>query len=62
MEALTIEELIGADPVVIPDDAEIRHGICPACGRRGFLVNGKCSPTKPRDKAGSTYCERMAAR
>lgn len=37
----------------------IRHGVCPRCGRRGILVDGACSPKKRRDKNGLTYCERV---
>lgn len=49
------------DPVVRnpKDDLEIKHGICPICGRRGVLINGRCSPTKPENKAGMTYCRRV---
>ena len=41
------------------DVIKVKHGVCPVCGRRGVLVNGRCSPTKPEDRAGLTYCQRV---
>lgn len=47
-----------------PDGVEIRHAVCPVCGRRGVLVNGRCSPLKRRipQNTGATYCERVEAK
>ena len=38
---------------------KIKLGVCSVCGRSGVLVNGRCSPTKPEDRAGLTYCQRV---
>ena len=64
MKDLVVDEATAGqvEPAVASEpEGEWRYAVCPVCGRYGVLLNGKCSPQKPRFKSdNSSYCERVA--